>query len=70
MLLIILYSDTLNLVDPHILQAKEVTIDTDKYGLVHYFCIGFPEDGFKILSVRPRLGSGEKKMRRKSGLSS
>lgn len=42
MLLIIFYTGILNLADPHILQPKEGTIDTDKYGLVHYFCIGFP----------------------------
>lgn len=39
---VIFCTGLLNLVDPHIWQAKEVTTDTDKYGLVHYFCTGFP----------------------------
>jgi len=39
--LIIFCAGVLKLVDLHILQAEEVTIDTDKHGLVHYFCVGF-----------------------------
>lgn len=42
MLLVIFYTGILNLVDPHVLQAEEVTTDIDKYELAHHFCTGFP----------------------------
>lgn len=42
MLLIVFCTDKLKVVDLHVVQAKEVTVGTDKYGLVHYFCICFP----------------------------